>query len=289
VKPAPFDYARPASVDEAVALLAARGDDAVALAGGQSLIAALNMRLSAPALVVDLGGIAALRGISIEHGALRIGALARHAEVAASAEVAARAPLIAMAMPHVAHPAIRNRGTFGGSLAQADPAAELPACLIALGGAVEIAGPKGARTAAAADFFKGLYETDLAPGEIVTAATIPAAGADARSAFGELARRHGDYALAGLAAHGRMKGGTIEELRPVFFGVGATAVLAKRAAAALAGKPLGDQAMAVAEAALDDDLDPFDEVGASARLKRHLAKVLLRRVVGEFAAGGGAT
>jgi carbon-monoxide dehydrogenase medium subunit len=300
VKPAPFDYAKPSSIDEAVALLA-RDDNAVALAGGQSLIAALNMRLSAPSLLVDLTGLDELKTISADGERLHIGALVRHAALGASEDVARHAPLLRAAVPYIAHPAIRNRGTIGGSLAQADPAAELPACLIALDGGIEISGPGGPRSVVADAFFKGLYETDLRPGEIITGVTIPlpgdqAAAGNARSAFAELARRRGDYALVGVAAHGTVTGtdggASISGLRLAYFGVGAKPVLAAKAAAKIEGEALGDENMAdkslaLAEAALDDDIDPFDELGASARYKRHLAKVLLGRVLGELAGGNG--
>src|SRR5882757_4822083 len=160
VKPAPFAYAKARSLAQAVDLLAQ--DDARVLAGGQSLIATLNMRLSHPALLVDINGIDGLDRIVLRNGALEIGALTRHAQAERSSEIARHAPLIAMAMPHIGHPAIRNRGTIGGSVAFADPAAELPACLVALGAQIDITGPQGPRTVAADDFFKGLFETALA-------------------------------------------------------------------------------------------------------------------------------
>ena len=159
MKPAPFAYAKARSVEDAVRLLGEHGDGAKLLAGGQSLMATLNMRLSQPSILIDLNGIAGLDGIALKDGFVEIGAMARHATVMASDVIAKHAPLIAMAMPHIGHPAIRNRGTIGGSIAFADPAAELPACFLALGGEVEIAGPKGRRKVKADDFFKALYET----------------------------------------------------------------------------------------------------------------------------------
>src|SRR5262245_61635904 len=171
-------------------------------------MATLNMRLSAPKLLVDLNGIGALSGISVKNGQVEIGALTRHVEAERSADIAKHAPLIALAMPHIGHAAIRNRGTLGGSIAFADPAAELPACLLALGGEVEIAGRKGKRTVKADDFFKGLFETALGPQDVLTAIRGPVASKNARVGFGEFARRHGDYAMVGLAAtaHGDGKG-----------------------------------------------------------------------------------
>jgi carbon-monoxide dehydrogenase medium subunit len=270
VKPAPFAYARAKSVDEAVALL---GDtpDAKLLAGGQSLMATLNMRLSAPAALIDINGINGLDGIAVKNGTVEIGALTRHVQAEHSTEIAQHAPLIALAMPNIAHPAIRNRGTIGGSISFADPAAELPACLLALGGEVDIAGPKGKRTVKADDFFKGLFDTALGPSDILTTVRVPTAGKDTRVGFAELARRHGDYAIVGLAATAKADGKVLKDVRLAFFGVGATPVRAKKAEAALAS---GD-----AEAAVKAlDLDPSDDVQATGVVKKHLAGVLLRRV-----------
>jgi len=269
VKPAPFAYRKARSVEEAIALLGTR--EARLLAGGQSLIALLNMRLATPALLVDINGIEGLGGIVLRDGMVEIGALVRHVEAEHSPIVAAQAPLIARALPHVGHVAIRNRGTIGGSLALADPAAELPACLLALGGEVEARGPRGTRRIAAEDFFKGLFETALAPDEMLTAVRVPAAGRDTRVGFAELSRRHGDYALVGLAASARVDGGRLADVRLAFFGVGATPLRARGAEAALVD---GD-----VEAAVNAlDLDPPDDAQATGAVKRHLAGVLLRRV-----------
>ena len=275
MKPAPFGYARAKSLDHAVALLAQYADSRP-LAGGQSLIATLNMRLSAPKLLVDLNALDELKRITHAGDTLTIGALVRHAEAEHSDEVACHAPLIALAMPHIAHPAIRNRGTIGGSIAFADPAAELPACLLALGGEVEIANADGRRRVAADDFFKGLFETALGPGDVLTAVRVPAARADSRYGFAELARRHGDYALVGLAATARADGETLRDVRLAFFGVGATPVRAPAAEAALVR---GEDAVA----ALAHDLDPQTDVQASAATRMHLAGVLLRRVATQLA------
>ena len=200
MKPAPFAYAKAKSLDHAIELLARPDGEARLLAGGQSLIATLNMRLSAPKLLIDLNGMGGLAGIAVKNGMVEIGALTRHVEAERSADIAQHAPLIALAMPHIGHAAIRNRGTLGGSIAFADPAAELPACLLALGGEVEIAGPRGKRTVKADDFFKGLFETALGPGDVLTAIRVPAATPETRVGFAEFARRHGDYAMVGLAA-----------------------------------------------------------------------------------------
>jgi aerobic carbon-monoxide dehydrogenase medium subunit len=271
VKPAPFRYAKARTLDHAIALMA---DDARLLAGGQSLIATLNMRLSHPTLLVDINGIGELGGIALKDRQLVIGALTRHAQAERSAEIARHAPLIALAMPHIGHPAIRNRGTIGGSIAFADPAAELPACLVALNGDVDIAGPQGRRTVKADDFFKGLFETALTPRDVLTSIRVPAANANTRVGFAEFARRHGDYAMVGLAACARADGKRLDDVRLVYFGVGSKPERARHAEAALAGD--GDIDAAVG--ALGTDLDPPDDVQASGAVKRHLAGVLLRRV-----------
>jgi carbon-monoxide dehydrogenase medium subunit len=274
VKPAPFAYARARSVEDAVELL---GDmpDAKLLAGGQSLIATLNMRLSAPTALIDINGIGGLDGIELRNGALEIGALTRHVQAERSKDIAQHAPLIALAMPHISHPAIRNRGTIGGSIAFADPAAELPACLLALDGEIDVAGPQGKRTIKAGGFFKGLFETALGPQDILTAIRVPATGKDTRVGFAELARRHGDYAIVGLAATAKADGKGLTDVRLAFFGVGATPVRATKAEAALAS---GD----VETAAKSLDLDPPDDVQATGAVKQHLAGVLLKRVAAQL-------
>jgi carbon-monoxide dehydrogenase medium subunit len=274
VKPAPFAYKKARALEEAVALLGAH-KDARLLAGGQSLIAALNMRLSAPSLLIDINGISGLDGIALKDGMLEIGALVRHAQAERSETIAEHAPLIARALPHIGHPAIRNRGTLGGSVAFADPAAELPACLLALDGEVEASGPKGKRTIKAADFFKGLFETALAPNEVLSTIRVPAAGKDTRVGFAELARRHGDYAMVGLAASAKGDGKGLKDVRLAFFGVGATPLRAGKSEAALAK---GDVDGAVAAL----DLAPHDDVQASGAVKKHLAGVLLRRVAAQL-------
>ena len=275
MKPAPFAYAKARSVAHAIELLGT--DDARLLAGGQSLIATLNMRLSEPALLVDINGIGGLDRITLKNAHIEIGALVRYAQAQRSAEIARAAPLIALALPHIGHPAIRNRGTVGGSLAFADPAAELPACIVALDGEIEIVGPQGQLTVKADDFFKGLFETALTPRDVLTGVRLPAARADTRVGFAEFARRHGDYAMVGLAACARADGERLSNLRLAYFGVGPTPVRAHNAESALAD---GDVEAAVS--ALADDLDPPDDVQASGALKTHLAGVLLRRVVGQL-------
>jgi len=199
-----FDYAKPRSLSEVFELLATWGDEARLLAGGQTLLATLNMRLSEPAMLIDINGIAELKGISVQRGdgggeVLRIGALVTHSEIEASELVARHAPLLALAVPHIAHRAIRNLGTWGGSIAYADPAAEWPTCLAALEGVVVLRSVRGERRVAAQDFFLDLYTTALAEGEIVAACELPLCRHDDRFVFDELARRHGDYAIVGRA------------------------------------------------------------------------------------------
>jgi carbon-monoxide dehydrogenase medium subunit len=276
LKPAPFAYAKARSLDHAVELLGR--DGARVLAGGQSLIATLNMRLSSPSLLVDINAIPGLDAVTRRNGTIEIGALVRHAQAERSGVVAELAPLIAQALPHIGHPAIRNRGTIGGSIAFADPAAELPACLLALDGEVDIVGPAGPRTIEADDFFHDLFETALAPRDVLTAIRVPAATPATRVGFAELARRHGDYAMVGLAAAARADGHNLADVRLAFFGVGATPLRAREAATALAGGSIDD-----AVAALAQDLDPPDDVQATGAVKRHLAGVLLRRVARQLA------
>ena len=277
MKPAPFAYAKARTLKDAVALLR-KSKDARLLAGGQSLIATLNMRLSAPSLLIDINGIKGLDRIVKKGAKVEIGALVRHTQALHSDVIAQHAPLIAQAIPHIGHPAIRNRGTIGGSIAFADPAAELPACLVALDGEVVMEGPRGERIVKAANFFKGLFETALGANDVLKAIRIPAAAKDSRFGFAELARRHGDYALVGLAATARAKGDTLTDLRLAYFGVGATPVRARKAEAALARGALDD-----AVSALADDLDPPDDIQESGKVKLHLAGVLLRRVAQQLA------
>jgi aerobic carbon-monoxide dehydrogenase medium subunit len=278
LKPAPFAYARARSLDHAIELITKAPESTKVLAGGQSLIATLNMRLSAPALLVDINGLNALKGIRRTDGYLEVGALVRQREAERSPDIARYAPLFAKALPHIAHPAIRNRGTIGGSIAYADPAAELPACLLALGGEVDIAGPAGRRTIKADDLFKGLFETALTPSDVLTAIRLPIATADARIGFAELARRHGDYALVGLAASARKDGYVLRDVRLAFFGVGTMPTRARKAEAEIAGRALDQDRIDAATTALALDLDPPSDVHASSAAKKHLAAVLLKRV-----------
>jgi len=250
LKAASFAYAKPGSLAEALALLKRPG--AKVLAGGQSLIPSLNMRLSAPELLVDITGLSELKTLSLNGNSLKIGALVTHSQIEKSPEVRKHVSLLAQAVPHIAHAAIRNRGTLGGSLALADPLAEYPACAVALDAVFTIKNSKEERKVKATSFFKGLFETDLKEGELLTAVEFPTGG---KSVFLELTRRHGDYAIIGLAVH---------ESRFVFFGAGPTPVVIK------AGS------LAEAQAALAKVEPPADLYNTS-KTKKHLAGVLLER------------
>ena len=274
-----FDYACPKTLREALALLDERGRDALPLAGGQSLMPVLNFRLAAPDLLVDLNAIDDLTGIVDQGEQIVIGAMTRYADLEPSEPVAQHLPLLRQALPFIAHPAIRNRGTIGGSVALADPAAELPALLLALDATIILASQQGERQVAADDFFLGLYETARRPGEIVKAVSIPKVLGARRFAFDELTRRHGDYAMVGLAATAAATA-PFQDLRLAFFGIADRAVRVVGAEQALNGhtcdveQPMQRALEAIAALSFDGD------VHASAGTKRHLAGVLLKRVLG---------
>ena len=279
MKAPPFAYARARNLAEVFELLAAHGDGAKLLAGGQSLIASLNMRLSAPELLIDISRLRELSGIQVRNGAVRIGALTTHAEIERSPEIRKYLPLLAQAAPYIAHPAIRNVGTIGGSLALADPAAEWPACCVALDAQFVAAAKSGTRRIAARDFFKGLYTTALKPAEVLSHIEIKVTGPDYRSAFVELAQRRGDYAIVGLAAVAKCARGVLSDLRLAFLGVGPVPVLARGAMAAMEGKRAAAEPIAAASEALSRDLDPAPDLYASAATKMHLARALTGRVL----------
>jgi carbon-monoxide dehydrogenase medium subunit len=275
------DYACPTDFDTAVDLIADSSRDIRILAGGQSLLAALNFRLGEPDLLVDINRIPELSGIKHDNGTIRIGATTRHAQVMQSEVISEHLPLVARAIQEVAHPAIRNRGTFGGSVALADPAAEMPACLLACGGTIIIGSREGERAVNADDFFLGLYETALQPGEMIRRIDIPShAGSDHHFAFAEFARRHGDYANAGVAAtwQGMDK---VSNARIVLFGVSDKPVRSATAESIMNGQPLNEQtAGAVADMATEA-ISVFGDVSTSEAMKRHLARVMLKRALME--------
>ena len=293
MKAAAFAYARATSVVNALELLEAHGDRAKVLSGGQSLMPAMNLRLISPELIVDIGEIAELRGIAVTGDIVRIGAMTRHVDLLRSLEIAAQAPLLTEAIAQVAHPAIRNRGTIGGSLAHADPASELPACMVALNATMIIRGKAGERRVAATDFFTGIYETVLSAQELLVAVELPAARKNSAYFFHEFARRHGDYAIAGVAAQAIVEGDLFTDLRLAFFAVGDRPVLAS-AATRLVNIAITPAVLSTALAALGQELDPQDDQQASASMRQHLARVLLARCVGtllgrpDLSAGGSA-
>jgi aerobic carbon-monoxide dehydrogenase medium subunit len=280
VKAPRFSYVVAESVAHAVRLLHQHGDEARILAGGQSLMPALNMRLSQPKLLIDINRLDALRGITLDGDRVRIGALARHVEVANSPIILEHVPLVAEAMPHVAHAAVRSRGTFGGSIALADPAAELPACALALGATVVVENALSRREIAAVDYFRGLYATARAPDELLVEVQIPVQSRRWVSVFMELARRHGDFALAGVAFHLNIAGGTVSDGRLVYFASEEKPTLAHEALAALGGKRLDAASSEAAVAALTHDLKPMSSPQGSAKLRLHLQRVLTRRALG---------
>lgn len=273
MKPADFRYVRPATLDEALRLMADGGEIA-ALAGGQSLMPMMNFRIAMPEVLVDLNALDTLAGVRVEDGQVRIGAMTRYAALAGH-DALRHLPLVARALPYVAHPAIRNRGTVGGSLALADPAAELPAVALALGAKVHLASTRGTRSVAADDFFQGLYETDRAEDELVTTIDLPAAAPGDAYGFHEVARRHGDYAMAGVALARREDG-----LRIAFFSVSDRPVRAKAAETVLGDDP---SKLDLAIEALDE-IDFNGDLNGGADMKRHLAGVVLRRAWAEVSA-----
>jgi carbon-monoxide dehydrogenase medium subunit len=279
MKAPPFDYVRVRTVAQALELLARHGDDARVLAGGQTLLATLNMRLSEPALLVDITAIEGLRAIEQRGDRLWIGALATHSDIESSSLVSAAAPLLCAAVPHIAHRAVRNAGTWGGSLAYADPAAEWPACLLALDGVVTVQGRGGQRRVAARDFFVDLYTTALAPDELLLGADVPVATPSDWFGFDELARRRGDYAVAGLAIAARFERTIAQQVRLAFLGMGATPLRAPRTEALLSGKELSPATIEIALASLKAELEPLPDLHHASETKRHLATVLTRRML----------
>jgi carbon-monoxide dehydrogenase medium subunit len=269
MKPAPFAYLRPSTLEEALTALAGE-QGAKVLAGGQSLVPLLSMRLAAPSMLIDINALPDLGHIRTDAAGVRIGALARHAEVLASAEAAAVQPLLAMALSHVAHPTIRNRGTTVGSLVHADAAAEMPMVLRLLEGSVDVASVRGRRTIPAEELFAGPLESTLAHDEVAVEAFFPALPAGGGVAFQEIARRHGDYALVGVAALVETDGGEVTRARLGYVSVSDVPVVVDVTDA------LDDPAaQALAE------LEPADDIHATADYRAHLVRVLTPRVLAD--------
>jgi aerobic carbon-monoxide dehydrogenase medium subunit len=282
VKPAPFAYFRPDTLDEALEILAAHGGDAKPLAGGQSLVPAMNFRLAQPAALVDLNRVAELFAVETDdRGGVRLGGMTRHRTLETHALVGTHAPLVRETMPWVAHPPIRTRGTIGGSLAHADPAAELPAVCLALDAQLVVRSRARARTVAVAEFFVGLYTTALEPDELLAEVALPPLLPRSGWAIDEVARRHGDYALAGTAAVVTLdEAGQCAAVRVALLSVHDRPVLATHAMAVLSGQiPSPELVRAAADAAAEQDADPSSDIHASAAYRRRLVRVLVERVL----------
>jgi aerobic carbon-monoxide dehydrogenase medium subunit len=274
-----FTYAKAATLAEAFRLKAQYGPDARWLAGGQSLLASLAFRLSEPTALIDISRLHELQGIKLSGDIIQIGAGTTHADLGTSGAIRDHTPLIAESIPHIAHTAIRNRGTIGGSLAFADPAAELPACCVALDATFVIASTHGERRVSARDFFHGIYATALDSDELLVAIEVPIRKPGEHQALVEVTRRSGDYAMAGVATIVSATNGIISDARLVFFALGDKPMVAIDAAAALVGQPLDEPAIERAAAALARDLDPPADMNGSPATKLHLAQVVLRRAL----------
>lgn len=279
MKAAEFDYVKAKTLEQVFELLDSYGDEARILAGGQTLIPTLNMRLSDPALIIDINSVEALKGVRIHNGKLSIGALTTHTEIEESELVQANCPLLIDAVSHIAHRAIRNSGTWGGSLAYADPAAEWPTCIVALGGTIVTQGPNGIRRISADDFFIDLYTTALQPNEIIVSAELPLKQEDDWHSFIELARRHGDYAIVGVATTAKRSVKTLNNLRIVLLGIGTKPIRAKKTEAFLEGQSIDDQLLSRASEILKEEIEPIGDLTSSAGTKRHLAGVLTERAL----------
>jgi len=279
VKPPRFDYHAPASVDEALALLERYGGEAKVLAGGQSLMPLLNFRLSRPAALVDLNRIAALAYIREANGHLAFGAMTRQRTIEFSPVVKARLPLLTEATHWVGHLPIRSRGTIGGSIAHADPSAEYPAVLTALDGRVVVKSPRGERTLAPAELFQTYLTTSLAPDEILTEVRLPAMPAGAGYAFEEFARRHGDFAIVGIAALIALEGPRVRDVRLATAGAGPVPVRLRGAEEILVKDGVGDAALDAASARAADLVTPDSDLHATAAYRKNLTRVLTRRAL----------
>lgn len=290
MKPPVFEYASPRSVAEAAALLGAHGGEAKLLAGGQSLMPLLAMRLARPSLLVDLGRIAELDYVRDDGGEIAIGAMATKTTVERSALVRERQPLFHHATRLIGHPQIRNRGTVGGSMAQADPAAEYPAAALALGATMRIAREGGERSVEAADFFLSALTTALEPGEVLTEVRLPRLAPGTGWSVLEISRRHGDFAIAGTAVTLSIEGGRIASARIVLFGVAPSPLRVRAGEQALVGERPGPAAWELAtEKARTAAEEPLSDPHASAEYRRHLAAVLVARALAEAAQRVGAS
>jgi carbon-monoxide dehydrogenase medium subunit len=288
VKPPPFRYHAPDSLEEALALLAEHGDEAKVLAGGQSLVPLLSLRLANPAVLVDVGRVGGLDAITDAGDVVALGALVRERAAERSPAVSERVPLLAQALPHIGHLAIRNRGTIGGSVAHADPSAEIPTVALALDAdVVATSAARGERTITAADLFEGFFTTSLAEDELLTEVRFPAIAPGTGVGFEEVARRHGDFALVGAAAALRVADGNVAEARIALMGVAGTPVRAVAAERELTGAAPTDDAFRAAGERAAEGLEPATDVHGTAAYRTHLAKVVVRRALERAAAGAG--
>ena len=279
-----FLYRRPRDIDEAVALLGDNAGDAQVLAGGQSLMPTLNMRLSSPGMLIDINRIGTLAGIADRGAVIRIGALVRHADVLESELVAKRLPLLALAIPHVAHMAVRNRGTCCGSLALADPSAEMPAVAVALNAGIVLQKRGATRTVAAREFFLGLYQTARNDDELIIEAVFPAAKPDEVVGFAELSRRHGDFATVGVAVRAHKTPRGLGHFEIVFFGSEPTPLLSPVAAKLTLDTGVAEGALAEMAHDIANDMNPIGSHQGRGETKRRQAAVLLQRVLNEMIA-----
>lgn len=284
MKPAPFEYRAPDTVEEVLELIGSRPEETSLLAGGQSLVPMLSMRLARPGLVVDLNRVVGLDGIERHDGVLRIGGMARQRTVELHAEIRRELPLLPAALSHVAHVAIRSRGTIGGSLAHADPSAELPAVVAALGGTLRLRSGSGQRTVAAKDFFMAPLMTAIELGELIEAVDLPLPPRGTGWAFLELARTHGAFAMAGVAALvGLDSGGTVAQAHAALLGVQGTPLVLDWLAETLRGQALEDEALEEVGRRLAASLEPLQDVHASASYRRRVAVTLTQRALREAA------
>lgn len=281
MKPPKFDYFAPDSIESALALITKHGDDARFLAGGQSLVPMMNFRVAAPSALIDLNGIAALQGIRTdEAGCLHIGAMTRTREIEMDAIIAGANPLLHAAAPNIAHIQIRNRGTIGGSLAHADPAAELPGIVLVCGAEINIVGPGGARSVAAGEFFEGIFSTALNDGEMISEISFPAWPATRRWAFEEISRREGDFAMVGIASWFDLdESGKISAAGLCAIGAGDTPLRLPSGESILVGQTPDDELFAAAARAAINDLEPGSDIHASAEYRREVGGVLVERTL----------
>jgi carbon-monoxide dehydrogenase medium subunit len=282
MRAAPFDYVRADSAGAAIAALSEHGEDAKVLAGGQSLLPMMALRLARPSVLIDIGRVEEWAGVSLVGGSLRIGATTTHTALGRDPIVARHCPLLTSVVPLIAHDAIRNRGTVGGSLAHADPAAELPAAALLLDATLVAEGPAGRRSIPASQFFVSYLTTALEPDEVLVAMDVPATGDASGGAFREVSRRSGDFALCGAGATVTLDDrGRVGSTHVAFIGVDSTAVRTPAGERAMEGTDGGDAAIGAAAEAAVSELDPRDDLHASGAYRRHIARVLARRVLAE--------